>query len=82
MSRIAILAGNLQEFKDFKNVAIRCGSLSTFHFINGYNCRGQNFDSYMITGTFWNKKDARRIFEEIKFCIKRYYDIEDLVHEN
>jgi hypothetical protein len=83
MASIAVLAGNAQEFKEFKNSAVRNGSLSTFYFVTGHNYYGHSFDSYMIIGTFWNRKDAHVIFENIKLCVNPYYyDIDYLIHEN
>jgi hypothetical protein len=84
MAHIAVLAGNAQEFKEFKNSAVRNGSLSTFYFVTDHNYYGHSFDSYMIIGTFWNRTNAREIFENIKLCMKHpyYYDIDNLIHEN
>jgi hypothetical protein len=60
-----VLAGNHRQFTDFAraNPALSRDSLIYVH--SPWDIRGRNFDGFVVIGTFWSRRDALDIWEEM-----------------
>lgn len=64
MKKIAVLAGNHAEFQDYFRDAVNKNE--QLYYISGLNSIiGQRFDAYMVWGTFWERKDASKLYDEV-----------------
>ena len=64
---IAVLAGNFEQanyiIRKFKKKGYTCN----FFYISEYTkALGLDFDDYIIYGTFWERRDADKIYDEVR----------------
>jgi hypothetical protein len=61
-----VLAGSMQQYENY----IVTNRLDKKHYIYGYSVmklRGVRADKLVVVGTFWDKPDANKIYEEAKY---------------
>lgn len=65
MLKILVLAGNFKQFKHY--VAERKNTGYEYRYVYGFHSlrSGAYFDNYVICGTFWRRKDAGLLFDEV-----------------
>ena len=65
MVKILVLAGNIEQFNRY--VAERKNTGYEYRYVYGFQSlnSGVYFDNYVICGTFWQRKDAGLLFDEV-----------------
>src|SRR5690554_8225016 len=64
MVKILVLAGNIEQFNRY--VAERKNTGCDHRYVYGlHSVYGAYFDNYVICGTFWQRKDAGLLFDEV-----------------
>jgi len=64
MVRILVLAGNFEQFKHY--VAEHKKTGYDYRYVSGaHSAHGAYFDNYAICGSFWKRKDAGELFDEV-----------------
>jgi|SRR5690554_1038887 len=63
MVKILVLAGNIEQFNHY--VAEHKNTGCDYRYVYGlHSVYGAYFDTYVICGTFWQRKDAELLFNE------------------
>jgi len=82
--RIAVLAGNREEFRALFKKEDEDNLERSYYYISELNYRGMSFDEILVIGSFWQRKNAKRLYSDLQFNVKEphEYDIDFLTHEN
>ena len=66
MKTIAILAGSMEQYMEHKDIFLALEGEEMVYAVTPHKIKGRRFDEFRVVGTFWERKDAGDIYDEVR----------------